>query len=73
MGPGPERERIAEGLRSLQASAPNLDIRPLEGRPPWLRMRIGDWRVLFRPAGERLWVERIVNRRDLLQATRTLR
>lgn len=73
MGPGPERERIAEGLRSLQASAPNLDVRPLEGRAPWLRMRIGDWRVLFRPAGERLWMERIDNHRDLLQAIRTLR
>lgn len=73
IGPGPERDRVAQGLRSLAAGAPNVDVKALEGRTPWLRLRTGEWRFLFRPAGERLWVERIVNRRDLEQAIRTLR
>lgn len=28
---------------------PNLDIKPIEGHRPWLRMRVGNYRVLFRP------------------------
>jgi hypothetical protein len=60
----------------------NLDVRPLQGRPPWRRARLGSWRVVYRPLsdGERdelsrqrgesvepgtVYVERIVNRRDL--------
>jgi hypothetical protein len=30
--------------------AANLDIKALTGRSPWLRMRVGDWRVIYRPA-----------------------
>jgi len=30
--------------------AANLDIKALTGRSRWLRMRVGDWRVIYRPA-----------------------
>jgi hypothetical protein len=60
----------------------NLDVRALQGRPPWRRARLGSWRVIYRPLtdeertalsqsrGEQveagtIYVERIVNRRDL--------
>jgi len=69
--------RIDRGRRS------NLDIQPLHGRSPWLRMRVGDFRVIFReltadeiklrgidPPG--YLVERVVNRRDLEEAIRPL-
>jgi hypothetical protein len=47
--------------------AANLDIKALTGRSPWLRMRVGDWRVIYRPAdpGPGWYVARVVNRRDL--------
>jgi hypothetical protein len=64
----------------------NLDIKPLKGAKPWLRMRVGDWRIIFRPfsryelsvMGEQspdakgFLVARIINRRDLEGAMRTL-
>jgi mRNA-degrading endonuclease RelE of RelBE toxin-antitoxin system len=81
-----DRERIVLALRSLGIAPPpaNLDIAPLRGRPPWLRLRVGDFRVLFRPltmdersglklAGERGYlVARVVNRRELERAVRIL-
>ncbi len=72
IGAGPDRHRIADGLRSLETGAANLDIKPLEGRPPWRRLRIGDYRVLYRPTDNAIWVERIINRRDLDKAIDTL-
>jgi mRNA-degrading endonuclease RelE of RelBE toxin-antitoxin system len=46
--------------------AANLDIKALTGRSPWLRVRVGDWRVIYRPAdpGPGWYVARVVNRRD---------
>lgn len=32
---------------------PNLDVRALEGRPPWRRLRVGGWRIVCRPLDER--------------------
>jgi mRNA-degrading endonuclease RelE of RelBE toxin-antitoxin system len=60
----------------------NLDVRPLQGRPPWRRARLGSWRIVYRPLTDEeraalgrqrgesvepgtVYVERIVNRRDL--------
>jgi hypothetical protein len=59
MGPGPERNRILRALtETLEAEATpaNADIKPLAGSAPWLRLRVGDWRVIYRPltAEERL-------------------
>jgi hypothetical protein len=53
-------ERLGAG------DAVNLDITALTGRSPWLRMRVGDWRVIYRPAdpGPGWYVAGVVNRRD---------
>lgn len=68
-------------LGNMPAPA-SLDLKALEGRPLWRRLRVGDWRVIYRPLQERertelgqlrgepveagtVFVERIVNRRDL--------
>ncbi len=70
-------------------SPANLDVKALEGRPPWRRLRVGDWRSIYRPLegheltelshrrGEpvepgTIYVERIVNRRDLEKVIATL-
>jgi len=61
----------------------NLDIRPLTGRNPWLRLRIGNIRVIFRPLTQSeasllgvkhpsYLVERVIDRRDLDDALRPL-
>lgn len=72
IGPGPERERIIAALRRLAAGRANLDVKALEGQAQWLRMRVGDYRVLYRPAESGFWVERIVNRSDLQRSVASL-
>ena len=72
LGPGPELDRIQEGLERLTGDDPNLDIKRVTGRLPWLRLRIGDWRILYRPADEGILVARIIHRAELEQAIRTL-
>jgi hypothetical protein len=41
---------ILPRLNALQATPPpeNLDVRPLAGHAPWLRLRAGIFRILFR-------------------------
>jgi mRNA-degrading endonuclease RelE of RelBE toxin-antitoxin system len=45
---------VRDGLDQLRRGAANLDVKQVQGHPPWWRMRVGDWRVLYRPltAGE---------------------
>ena len=76
------RHRVAGELSLMDA--PNADVKSLVGRPPWRRLRIGDYRVLFRmldtdeiaaigikdTAG--ILVARIVHRRDLERAVASL-
>lgn len=83
-GPGPHQRQLADAISALAAGAPNLDIKPLQGRAPWLRLRSGDYRLLYRPLsvdelGRHLdhltsgyLVERVVHRRDLDAAVATL-
>lgn len=83
---GPRR-RLLDLLEHELASEPqppNLDIKALVGCAPWLRLRRGEYRILYRPlttaelvalravefAG--FLVERIVDRRDLQRASTTL-
>ncbi len=74
--------KILDGLRRDEPP-PNLDVRPLAGHPPWLRLRVGDMRVIFRPlttaelrrlglTARGYLIERVVNRRDLDEAVRPL-
>ena len=72
LGPGPELDRIEAALRRLGDGEANLDIKPLTGSAPWLRLRVGDWRILFRTADEAVLVARIIHRSELQQAVRTL-
>lgn len=47
----PERKRIADGLTTQLAAEPqpeNLGIKALHGAEPWLRLRLGTYRVLYR-------------------------
>ena len=75
---------------SLVAIPPpdNLDVKPLEGHAPWLRLRVGVYRILYRPLttdelaavsqqrGHRIdagyLVARIIHRRDLDRAVASL-
>jgi len=72
LGPGPELDRIEAALQRLGDSEANLDIKPLSGSAPWLRLRVGDWRVLLRLADAAVLVARIIHRSELQQAVRTL-
>lgn len=76
------RDRIREGLEQLRENYDNLDVVLLAGSAPWRRLRVGDFRVLFRPmtveeartfaADRGFFVARIVNRRDLHRAVANL-
>lgn len=91
LGRGPDRKPIVDALTtSLTADPPsdNLDVKSLEGHGPWLRLRVGDYRLLYRPltseelaevvrrrgqpADTGYLVARIVHRRDLERAVDTL-
>jgi mRNA-degrading endonuclease RelE of RelBE toxin-antitoxin system len=74
--------KVLDGLSKDPAPA-NLDVRPLVGREPWLRLRIGTLRVIFRRLtleesrlrgirGYGYLVERVVDRRELDEAVRPL-
>lgn len=71
---------MREALEALGAGASNLDVKPLIGSAPWHRLRVGDFRVLYRPvepnetadSGAGLLVARVVHRRDLERAVATL-
>jgi mRNA interferase RelE/StbE len=73
-----ERRRIQRGIQDLAAGAENADVKAIAGRPPWLRMRVGDWRVLYRPmteqeaAGGGILIARVIARRDLERSVRLL-
>jgi mRNA-degrading endonuclease RelE of RelBE toxin-antitoxin system len=81
------RKRLLDVLERDLAKEPqpaNLDIKQLVGRAPWLRLRRGDYRILYRPLTEAelqtlragqasgFLVERVVDRGDLERATTTL-
>lgn len=72
IGPGSELSRLRGAFERLAADEPNLDIRPISGRTPWLRLRAGDWRVLFRKLGDDRLVARVVHRSELERAVSTL-
>jgi mRNA-degrading endonuclease RelE of RelBE toxin-antitoxin system len=75
---------LLEGDLTAEPHPANLDVKPLTGRPPWLRVRRGEYRVLYRPltdselraldASEHagFLVERVIDRRDLERAASAL-
>jgi len=80
------RRRISAALRDLSDDPPpaNFDIKALKGATPWLRMRVGSYRIVFCPlepdeivalgtaSKKGILVARIVDRRDFDQAVRGL-
>ena len=49
-------------------------VKQLRGfKPPLLRLRSGDYRVLFRSVGTELHVYRVIDRKDLERALKRLR
>jgi mRNA-degrading endonuclease RelE of RelBE toxin-antitoxin system len=80
IGAGSALTRIREALEAVAAGTTNLDVKPLAGAAPWHRLRVGEYRVLFRPIDRneagvtraRWLVARVVHRRDLERAVATL-
>jgi mRNA-degrading endonuclease RelE of RelBE toxin-antitoxin system len=80
IGRGEALARLREALEGLAVGEANLDVKPLAGSAPWHRLRVGDYRILYRTlepdeGGEsdaRFLVARIVHRRDLERAVVTL-
>lgn len=80
IGAGETLDRIREALEDLAAGAANLDVKPLAGAAPWHRLRVGDYRIVYRPieTGEGVdwtaqWlVARVVHRGYLERAVSTL-
>lgn len=78
IGPGAELDRIRQALKALAGKQAGLDIKPLRGQSPWLRLRAGDYRILYRPidpseaADASHLVARVVHRSDLERAVSTL-
>lgn len=78
------RKQVDKALDGLTVGAANLNIKAVSGRPPWLRMRAGDYRVLCRPlTGNELAargvaettgyiVARVIHRSELHRAIATL-
>jgi mRNA-degrading endonuclease RelE of RelBE toxin-antitoxin system len=66
------RKRVQQAFQPLGAYAANLDVKPVAGRAPWRRLRVGDHRVLYRELTEETdahyLVARVIDRRDLHRA-----
>ena len=80
IGRGEALARLREALEGLAVGEASLDIKPLAGSALWHRLRVGDYRVLYRAvkpddAGDsdaRFLVACVVHRRDLERAVTTL-
>jgi len=77
IGRGAVLDRLRAALTALAEESLSLDIKPLTGAEPWLRLRVGDYRVILRAidrteasdADSGWLVARVVHRRDLERAT----
>jgi mRNA-degrading endonuclease RelE of RelBE toxin-antitoxin system len=71
----PARRRLLREIGAVLSERPlpaKADDRPLRGSAPWRRLRVGEWRVIWREENDVRYVARIVNRRDLERAVRRL-
>lgn len=41
------RKDVLEAIRSLGANPRPPGVRPLKGHRPWLRLRVGDYRIIY--------------------------
>jgi mRNA interferase RelE/StbE len=66
------RRRVLAGLKQLGADEA-ADIKALVGHPGWLRLRVGEHRMIFRQEDDGAYlVARVVDRRDLDRAVDAL-
>jgi hypothetical protein len=67
-----DRGRILLDIQLLEVPPwPAGKAKPLRGTFCW-EMKCGDFRILYRRMGDRLRIERVVNRKDLKRALRNL-
>ena len=59
--PAKQAGRILEAINKL----PSGYVAPLQGRHPELRLRVGDWRVIFVYQNDIIFVKEIGNRGDI--------
>ncbi|HEY1690359.1 MAG TPA: type II toxin-antitoxin system RelE/ParE family toxin [Solirubrobacteraceae bacterium] len=66
------RRRVQQAFEALAADAANLDIKQITGHASWRRLRVGEYRVLYRELTDggdsRYLVARVIDRRDLHRA-----
>jgi len=55
------RDRILKAINKL----PEGDVVPLKSRYPLLRLRIGDYRIIFEYIGDDIYVQQIGSRGDI--------
>jgi mRNA-degrading endonuclease RelE of RelBE toxin-antitoxin system len=75
VGPGPDRKALVDALTVGLAAIPppeNLDVKALKGAAPWLRLRVGDYRILYRPL-TRFEVKTLLDNRALQTEVKRLR
>jgi mRNA interferase RelE/StbE len=67
-------KRVVDALAQLggDPESTSLDVKALVGKRPWRRLRIGDYRVLFRTEGDVVLVARVIDRKELDRAIRSL-
>jgi mRNA-degrading endonuclease RelE of RelBE toxin-antitoxin system len=41
-------KRVQQAFQALEGDAANLDIKAVAGHTPWRRLRVGEYRVLYR-------------------------
>jgi mRNA interferase RelE/StbE len=67
-------KRIVDALVELggDPESTSRDVKALVGKRPWRRLRIGNYRVLFRTEGDVVLVARVIDRKELDRAVRSL-
>jgi mRNA interferase RelE/StbE len=67
-------KRVVDALAQLgeDPESRSLDVKALVGKRPWYRLRIGGYRVLFRTEGDFVLVARVIDRKELDRAIRSL-
>jgi hypothetical protein len=71
---------VRDALAELRAGAENLDVKALHGAAPWLRLRVGELRMLYRPlsaqessdGGPGWLIARVIPRGELDRAVASL-
>lgn len=58
-------DQITARLQELAVNQPNLDIKPLRGHAPWQRLRVGEYRIVFRRDRDGILVAAVVPRQAL--------